>query len=244
MQLGLSSAAAPDATFDELVGACARRGMSALELRRSDAAFAWVHAAQPPASASPSHVAAERARHAGVAVAGVLIESLSEACDAHPRELAALSSDVGAPIIIAGPAAAAERAACAAAIVRSGGDACVLVSGDAAALDGVPDDAPVAWQVDDTCTNVAVMLERLQSRPGALRLVRLAGGGPESTLQEGRGIGAIMGRLALAGWSGHVILAPSSTRYRVIWSAWLGRRGGWGCGSAVAPDPIHAGAIR
>ena len=29
-----------------------------------------------------------------------------------------------------------------------------------------------------------------------------------------------------------LILAPSSTRYRVAWETWLGRRGGWGCGSS------------
>jgi hypothetical protein len=74
----------------------------------------------------------------------------------------------------------------------------------------------------------------------ALRYIRFIGGGPEAALQEGRGIGTLMGRLALAGYNGAVILAPSATRYRVAWESWLGRRGGWGCGSkSAAAELVH-----
>ena len=41
----------------------------------------------------------------------------------------------------------------------------------------------------------------------------------------------MMRELALAGYGGSLALAPSDQRYRVVWNAWLGRRGGWGCGS-------------
>jgi hypothetical protein len=64
--------------------------------------------------------------------------------------------------------------------------------------------------------------------------IRLLGGGPEAALHEGGGIGEVMGRLALSGYAGTMVLAPSSDRYRVAWQTWLGRRGGWGCGSRVS----------
>jgi hypothetical protein len=92
---------------------------------------------------------------------------------------------------------------------------------------------PVGWHIDSTVERVAEALPRLLENPGLLSYIRLEGGGPESAMQEGRGIGDLMRRLALAGYSGPLILTPSSPRYRVAWSTWLGRRGGWGCGSST-----------
>jgi hypothetical protein len=53
----------------------------------------------------------------------------------------------------------------------------------------------------------ARLLDRLGER---LRHVRILGGGPEAALHEGQGVGELMGRLALAGYTGTVILSPGS----------------------------------
>ena len=42
-------------------------------------------------------------------------------------------------------------------------------------------------------------------------------------MHEGRGVGELMARLALSGFGGMVILAPSSPRFHVAWATWLGR---------------------
>src|SRR5690606_7561036 len=92
--------------------------------------------------------------------------------------------------------------------------------------------APFAWDVDASARDVtadAILVLRDSSIVPAC--IRLIGGGPEAAMLEGHGIGNLMGRLALAGFDGAVVLAPSADRYRVAWSTWLGRRGGWGCGS-------------
>ncbi len=103
-----------------------------------------------------------------------------------------------------------------------------------AVLDGLVPGVAVAWEADPTRGELAERGSALLARLGGrLRHIVLRGGGPEATEQEGRGVGSLMARLAVAGYGGTVALAPSSDRYRVIWDAWLGRRGGWGCGSRL-----------
>jgi hypothetical protein len=99
----------------------------------------------------------------------------------------------------------------------------------------------LAWDVDPESDapgpTVGALLDEVGPR---LRSIRLHGGGPEAALHEGRGIGEMAGRLALAGYDGTVILTPTSTRYRIAWQAWLGRRGGWGCGGKTAHPELAA----
>jgi hypothetical protein len=109
---------------------------------------------------------------------------------------------------------------------------------------------PMAWDADVTAGGVGTAAARLLARLGGrLRHIRLLGGGPEAAAQEGKGVGELMGRLAIAGYSGSVILSPSSTRYRLAWQNWLGRRGGWGCGSRqeaaslVCLNDVAAGGV-
>lgn len=228
MQLGLSSEAAADAPVAELVTACVRRGLSALELVLGH-------------DIGPDEVlAADQAAHdIDVWLSGIVMDGCPDA-----RALAALSRAADAPIIVRGDADLEIRIACAHSIIEEGGTALPLVSGPpdswlsritAAGLD-------FAWQVDDTCSDPAAAAERiLQNR--MLAYVRLAGGGPEVSMQDERGIGALMRVLALNGYTGPLVITPSSQRYRVAWAAWLGRRGGWGCGSKAAaserPIPIQ-----
>ncbi len=64
----------------------------------------------------------------------------------------------------------------------------------------------------------------------------LRGGGPEAAQYEGRGIGALMARLSLAGYAGTIALAPTSKAVLPVWNAWLNHGRGWGCGSKTS-DP-------
>lgn len=227
MQLGLSSAAAPDATVHELIDMCAARGLHALELRAGDA-----HGIAPGAASSLElATAVASAAAAGVRLAGIR----SEAVDT-PEELAHLSRALDAPVTVTS-GDLAQRIEGAAAIDDAGGRVLVVVRGNADHWhsDIVAAGFDYAWDIDATCTRGASDAAMLlgSSGPG-LRYIRMIGGGPETPMQEGRGIGSLMGTLALAGFTGPVILAPSSTRYHVAWSSWLGRRGGWGCGSKSA----------
>ncbi len=233
MRLALSSAAAPDAALADLLDAAARRGLSAVEL--VDGHGHGVGAA-PGTAAEAARAAAAR----GLALAGFRLSQADAPGTSDAPSLARLARDLAAPILVpftvgaAGGRAADDAVRLASAIREADGDAMVVLpsTGVLEALEAVPPDAAVAWDADPTRGDLAGpgagLLERAGSR---LRHVRLRGGGPEATEQEGRGIGSLMARLAVAGYAGTVALAPSSARYRVIWDAWLGRRGGWGCGS-------------
>ena len=242
MRLALSSAAAPTASLQELLDACVRRGLPALELEEGHGHGLDVGMARHEATAE----ARARAASQGVEIAGFrLATPLPLLADV--TGLAAFARALGAPLLVplaggppAGAAGAAgdewtdvpetarrlvARLAAAGAPVRA-----VLPTIGATAAD-LPT-LPLAWDADPSVTELSaparVVLEDAGDR---LVHIRLMGGGPEATEQEGRGVGALMARLALAGYEGTVALAPSSPRYRVIWDAWLGRRGGWGCGS-------------
>ncbi len=231
MRLGLSSAAAPDLSLEELLEACGRRGLAALELCNGDA-----HGIEPLAVGR----AGEAARHA--AAAGVPIAGYRAGGDPGGAVLATLSRALDAPVLLDGPAGVAGRVERAAEITRLGGSAAVVVGGRAAAEDGALVAArgiEVAWDADPAAGPVGEQAGALLDRAGPrLVLIRLAGGGPEALGQAGQGIGELMGRLALSGYDGAVVLAPTSSRYRVAWQTWLGRGGGWGCGSKAAALPL------
>ncbi|MCC6223631.1 MAG: hypothetical protein IT201_09105 [Thermoleophilia bacterium] len=225
MRLGLSSAAAPDASLEELLDACRRRGLAALELREGDA-----HGVVP-GDVALLRAASERAVAAGVGIAGYRTDGA-----AGDAELAALSRSLGAPVLLAGPAAAARAARIAGLGARA-----AVVLGDPAGGEGqeLPDGVEAAWDADPAAGGLgeraAALLGRLRPR---LAIVRLAGGGPEALGQAGQGIGELMGQLALAGYGGAVVLTPTSSRYRVAWQTWLRRGGGWGCGSKATSLPL------
>jgi len=209
MKLGLSSAAAPDATLGGLLEVCGARGIALLELREGDACL-------PDAGAAPADTSA---------IAAVLPRPVTDAA-----RLARVSRVWQAPVLLTNDRATSLARD----IIEQGGDALPLMRGPAAewVCKVAESEIAFAWEADATHTDLArdvVLVLRAAGRAPAY--IRLIGGGPETALHEGRGVGTLMGRLALAGYAGPLILVPSSTRYRVAWSAWLGRRGGWGCGS-------------
>ena len=225
MRLGLSSAAAPDASLDELLEICVRRGLSALELREGDG-----HGVTGDPYGIGGAEAQERARASDVEITG-----LRSTIAGDDLGLARVAAAAGAPVLVAGGCCVSSRTDRAVGLSSVGAGIAVTIQGDPA-----PDDmelagscgCQVAWDVDVASGDVGAAAERILTTLGSrLRHVRILGGGPEVTMHEGRGVGELMGRLALAGYTGSVILAPSSARYRVAWQNWLGRRGGWGCGS-------------
>lgn len=229
MRLGLSSAAAADADIDSLLAASARRGLVTLELRDED-----MHGVVDATSAA---AAAMLASDFGVAIAA--LRSTTPA-PAGRTEAAEVAAKLDAPVLIA-HGSIAERVAAVRDLEERGVRAMVEVSGPAGGwlADVTGADVDVAWQIDESVTDMAGDLRRARRNvPGRLRYVRLLGGGPETAMADGRGIGALMGQLALARFDGPLIVAPSSPRYHVAWGAWLGRRGGWGCGSKAERDVV------
>lgn len=234
MRLALCSSAAPDATLSGLFEACARRGLAALELREGDA-----HGLNPECEEIVDFLTSGSARTGGVPIVGYRTSQ-----PGHDLWLGRLSRALDVPILLDGPTSIRSRLDRAAGISEVAGRVVIVLRGDDFLSDAelaVSEGVDLAWDADPAQGNlgdrVARLLDRFDRR---LRYIRLLGGGPEATLHEGEGIGEVMGRLALSGYAGTVALAPTSDRYRVAWQTWLGRRGGWGCGSRVSdPSLVH-----
>jgi len=240
VRLVLSTAAATDFTLDELISACRRRGLAGIELVAG-------HAHGVDTALDPAELAAIRQRlEAGGAP--VVAFRTPPAGAFHPNA-ARLSSALGAPVIASPegedgiPADALLSAA--AAYAAEGGTLLVAHGSEpdeVGRLRRVIERAPagalgLAWEVDPAADAITARIAAvLQAAGPHLRHIRLLGGGPESAQHEGRGIGPLMARLALSGYDRPLALAPSTPRYRTAWSRWLGRGGGWGCGSKAA-DP-------
>jgi hypothetical protein len=242
MQLGLCSAAAPDASLDELLGVCKRRGLGTLELRAGDA-----HGVGPGthrgnrAKLTPANrdlriggaEAAERARAAEIGISGFRSES-----GAGDAELSVVAMAAGAPVLVDGGTGVCERIERSKALAAAGIPVLAVVRGSGAELErAAAAGIGVAWDADAAEGGLGTTAERVLRLAGdRLRHIRLLGGGPEAALHEGRGVGELMARLALAGYDGALVLSPGSRDYHVAWENWLGRRGGWGCGSR-SQDP-------
>lgn len=249
MRLALSSAAVPTAALDELVDAAARRGLPAVELVEGHG-----HALEVGGSAAVEAASASRrARAAGITIAGFRLTGEIPAPGADDMEaLVRLAVALEAPVLFpvledgGGPSVGGWRRTLAStrSLRDMGGEVMVVLPsgpGGLRALDaldalGVPAGGgtglALGWDADPSAGRLAEVGSAILARVGdRLRHIVLRGGGPEATAQEGRGVGSLMARLALSGYRGTLALAPSSPRYQVIWDAWLGRRGSWGCGS-------------
>ncbi len=235
MRLGLSSLAAPEADLRELVAACERRGVTALELEASPG-VSLEHLAEEGLP-GPGDDAASGTQVDVVGVRTRVEDDIAESA-------AALATASGVPLLLEG-GNLDQRLKEVHRLIRTGVDARLVVRGDRAvgeAERALREGVRLAWDVAPAETDLAWDLPRLESSLGrGVSYIRLLGGGPESAMQEGLGIGALMGRLGLAGFHGPLILAPSSARYRVAWERWVGRRGGWGCGGTTS-DPVSLSA--
>ncbi len=232
MRSGLSSEAAPDASLADLVSALRRHGLAAIELRAGDAH--GISGALP-----------EKALFEGMMLAAdadVAISGYTDNGSDNEADLVMLSRVVRCLILVDGTRPFEERLERASRLREGGVHVAVVVRDDAAVMDARTSVAlglQVAWVADPSRGPVGGTASQLLSECGErLVHVRLLGGGPESVMHEGRGVGELMGRLALAGFEGAVILAPSSPRFHVAWATWLGRRGGFGCGSKASDDSL------
>ncbi len=238
MQLTLSTEAAPDLALGELLEACARRGIAALELVEGHA-----HGVSPESNAEVlAHVRGEVASVGG-RIAAFRVDSVERATSPATAALgAALCTSIVAPA--SADAVDDEIFLRAAELYAAEGITLLIEHGAQPArverlrqiIEAAPEGAlGLAWDVDPEDAALATSTAAVLRAAGPhLKHVRLRGGGPEAAGQEGRGIGPLMARLTLAAYDGTLALAPSTPRYRFAWGAWLGRHGGWGCGSKRA----------
>lgn len=234
MKLTLSSSAAPDANLGVLLEACVRKGLAGLELVEGDA-----HGLD-----RPGEVAALRRtmEEVGVAPTGLRLREPSGPGDGR---LLRVAGELGAPLLLPVDGLDAEQAATAAASWLDAGGPVTLSSAQATLLARIGRAVPevaLAWDLRPGAAGLEELQVLLDGAGPRLTHVRLFGGGPESAAQGGLGLGALMARLAGARYGGALVLTPSTDRYRVAWSTWLGRRSGWGCsGKATQSEPIALG---
>lgn len=242
MRLSLSSAAAPDAALAELLAACARRGLAAVEL-----AEPLGHGLDAATNADDLEALRAASRDAGVEVCGIFRREL-HAEDLEPA--AQLAAALGAPLVVTAtgvpwgllPDAARVFAAAGAELLlatRTDPDAVDLLRRSIGELP-VPGAVGIAWEVMPESDDPSLVGEVVHAAGPHLRYVRLHGGGPEAAQQTGRGVGALMARLTLTRFAGPLVLTPSTPRYHYVWRAWLGRAGGWGCGSKQSDPSLIA----
>lgn len=98
----------------------------------------------------------------------------------------------------------------------------------------------VAWELQPSAVRLdegSAVLLAIRERLG---LVRLHGGGPEQRDQDGRGVGPLLGELAVSGYRGAIVLCPSSRSPAVLerWARWADARGSSGCGHAVSTREV------
>jgi hypothetical protein len=223
MKLGVSWSAAPELGAVDLIDACAARGMETVELSATTLSIE---------EAPELH---DTAIAACVRIAGITASSFDSSAEDVLR-LTSLARALHAPVIVE-QGSIPRRVLLASSILASGGDACPVVACAADARMVVDAGLDYVWQADPARMNISADLAVMPSAPHSLRWIRFAGGGPESPLNDGRGVGTFMTHLALSGYRGALILTPSSQQYRVIWRTWLRRRG-WGCGSAGDSTPV------
>jgi hypothetical protein len=231
MRLGLSSAAAPDLALADLLGGCQRRGLAVLELVLGDA-----HGVHSGADAAQIEDALRQAERADVRLAALASPTTDPE---RAEEAIRLAARLGmAALLPTGLAPGEVRALVERAIelkaqllLQHGTDPAAAAE-LARLVESLPaGTAALAWQLHPREDDPALVSAVLSAAGPHLAYVRLRGGGPESAEQTGQGVGTLMARLALARYGGPLVLLPTTPRYRYIWSAWLGRAGGWGCGS-------------
>jgi len=242
MQLALSSAAAPDLDLPALLDLCARRGLAGVEWQIGPAG-------RPPSTGGLPGTVRRLADPTGTAR---LLAFRAERSNITSLDhLARAAGRIAVPAILKWPNAldGLDRAAD---LFRAAGARLLLqVDSDpgraeaiAASIEALgPDVLGLAWDVRPGLDRPAAPREILEIAGARLRHVRLFGGGPESVSQTGQGIGTLMARLTLARYTGALVLTPSTRRFHEAWSRWLGRNGGWGCGSKGSdPSLVQIGA--
>lgn len=247
MRLSLSTAAAPESSLPEILAACTRRGLSGLELVLG-------HAHGVDATTEDIAPIRRALDASGVVVTAIRADDVASA---ESPSAARLSAELAAPVVVPGEPGSSssasatvprERLAQAVDIyARSGGTLLFEHGTDPAEASALREQVEasdtdvlgLSWQVDPEAPGFAENAAGVLSASGSLlRHIRLLGGGPEAMGQEGLGLGSLMARLALAGYAGNIAIAPSTSRYRLVWRRWMESGGGWGCGSKAQDESL------
>jgi hypothetical protein len=241
MRLSLSSAALPGADLAGLLEACERRGLGGLELVAGEGPLPdhrGVAAAGFPDALAAAGVALTGIHVADpVAAASAAAARLSRALDV--PVVAPLSTTIGTPLPVLLEVYGDEGGR----LLLCHCTHLELVTGLRGALD-VLDEPRVglAWEIVPGEDDPAAVARLVETVGGRLEYVRLRGGGPEAAAQTGLGVGPLVASLARARYAGPLVLLPSTPAYRRAWGAWLGRGGGWGCGSRSPGAPLALSA--
>ncbi len=224
--LALSTEAVPGLSLEALEAACLARGLDGQEL--------VVLPGEDPAQL------VARARAARARVVALRVSTLEEAA-----AVADVSRVLGAPVSIAVTALApALLDRVVARFEHAGGR---LVIGHGSDLDGAlaaiatvraRDSAALglAWELEPATLRLEVASAVLFATRELLGVVRLHGGGPEQRHQDGRGVGPLLGDLAVSGYTGPIVLCPSSREPETLalWSRWVDTAASCGCGHAAS----------
>ena len=150
MRLGLSSAAAPDATLDELLSACVRRGLSSLELRAEDA-----HGAGD--SVSPADIRSRTAQ------AGVVLAGLRSPGGPDETRLARVACAAGTFLVLDGDSVAA-RIGRARRLAATGAQLAIAIDSAAGLKQVLERGFDFVWDVDPGSADAETLLERASGR--------------------------------------------------------------------------------
>jgi uncharacterized protein (DUF2249 family) len=230
--LALSGNALPHASLDELERVCHARGLDGQELVIDGAADV--------------ETLVTRAREAKARVVAIRVMQLAES--AVPA-LARASAVLGAPVSVAHQGVSQALLDRVVPVFEEAGGRLLLAHrsslDEALATFGIVDAlgsaaVDVAWDVEPSATKLDASSAILLAVGARLRLVRLHGGGPEQRDQDGRGIGPLLGELALSGYAGPIVLCPSSREPAILerWARWAASSGSSGCGHAISTREV------
>lgn len=220
MRLAISRHAAPEIQLTQLATFARERGLAGIEISESDL-----------------NEAASLGQALG-SVVGIRVESLAAAESHHTMDLAA---QLHTPVIAAHGVIPTTSIAGLNSIYKSRGIELLITLGtstlEAATLaeaiaDAEADAIFLAWEVNTKRDNLSETAGILLATAGALRYIRMHGGGPELSDEEGAGTGALVSSVALSGFSGAITLTPSSKDRLADWHMWLEGKIKNGCGSA------------
>lgn len=222
MRLAVSRRAAPDLSVSRLCELARARGLDGVELSAADL---------PDARALSG---------ASGFFAGVFVDSAEAVAS---RDTARAAAALGAPVVAAReltPALAGSLAALDA-VYRSE-HAELFLAHRTAVEDVVPlvdslaragaQAVGLAWDIDTRRDDLTEAPAMLLATMGALRFIRLRGGGPELADEDGPATGELVSSIARARYGGVVALTPSSDDRLGAWGDWLVGKVKNGCGTA------------
>lgn len=235
MGLSLTAASAPTPGLEALDAACRGRGLDGVELVVSARGDSTPEAMVEQAEASGIRVTALRAEQ----VDAELLPRLARAC-----------ARLGVPASVPADAmrdtrllsiAASTFATTNARLHLGHGTNLVTVVELASTLrqSELAHALGLCWELRPSTESLDEAGAVLFAASEHLGIVRLHGGGPEQRAQDGSGVGAVLVDLALAQYTGPIVLCPSSDGELPRWRNWLSSKRPTGCGSRASGGDVN-----